>query len=90
MKKYFIPSYCIYSFYALHDMLNEVMIGQVLHNFALLFRPHAFPSEIYKFYNAEFRSNGLLEIDIHSLMSEKYLHLRNRHKLMARKFVPSP
>ena len=31
--------------------------------------------------------NGLLETNVHSLMSEKYLHFRNRH---GKEFFPQP
>ena len=59
------------------------MVHQISYEFALVFRPHTLPLKIYinrlgASYNTDFHSDGLLDTGVHSLVSAKHLHFRNR------------
>ena len=84
LKKWFIPSHFIYSFYVLQDIWSAVMIHQSSYGFLLVFRPNDLRPEMY-INKLGTTTQIFIAMDYFILMSEKYLHFKKRQKNLARK-----
>ena len=88
-KNFLIPSHFIYSFCALQDIWNVVMILQSSYGFALMFRSYDIWPEIYI---NRLGATTLIFITMSYLilMLKKYLHFRKKQKYVKKKFFPIP
>ena len=75
--------------YIMQDIWNTVMIHQISYLFAIVFRPHDLRPEIH-INRLGTATQIFVATDYLTLISEKYLHFRNRQKHMTRKLFPIP